>query len=122
MVGPAGAAGSVWAQPPPVPALSPKNQYDKVPAWALLSIEQISLSSLVLVNHARDPGMGCNPLHDLMSKGYRLYNFYRLYGFCSIPPRELADNLKFAIAPGGTHTHECVHAPSVVPDPQTLRQ
>ena len=42
--------------------------------------------------------MGCDPLHDLMSKGYRPYNFYRLYDSCSIPPRELADNLQFDIA------------------------
>ncbi len=35
--------------------------------------------------------MGCDPLHNLMSKGYRSYNFYRLYDFCSIPPRELAE-------------------------------
>ena len=45
--------------------------------------------------------MGCDPLHDLMSKGYRSYNFYRLYEFCSIPPRELADNLQFDIALAG---------------------
>jgi hypothetical protein len=45
--------------------------------------------------------MGCEPLHDLMSKGYRSYNFDRLYDFCAIPPRELADNLQLDIALAG---------------------
>ncbi len=45
--------------------------------------------------------MGCDPLHDLMSKGYRSYDFYRLYEFCSIPPRELAHNLRFDIVLAG---------------------
>gem|GEM_PF-1555810 len=52
--------------------------------------------------------MGCDPLHDLMSKGYRSYNFYRLYDFCSIPPRELADNLQFGHR--ASRRRSCVNA------------
>ena len=45
--------------------------------------------------------MGCDPPHDLMSKRHRSYKFYRLYDSCSIPPRELVDNLQLDIAVAG---------------------
>jgi len=53
--------------------------------------------------------MGCDPLHDLMSKGYRSYNFYRLYDFCSIPPRELAEISNWTSRYLATVVRECVN-------------